>query len=135
MRKGCPSASGGGAGAMPRRSLQASRLPFHALCIPLVLAATAGCEGLIGDQPASTDGPAKAALLEPTLPRLTEKQYRNALIDLFGKGLPEVAVQPDTNPFLFTSIGATTDPLSELGVQHLEEAADLLTHLVLDDPT
>lgn len=94
--------------------------------------ALGGCVGALGDAPPSPTE--KAALVKPVLPRLTSMQYRNALIDLFGKALPKTPVQQDTNPFLFTSIGATTDPLSELGVQQLEEAADLIRHTVFDDP-
>lgn len=112
--------------------------------VPFVLGglcagSTLGCEGLIGDAD-KTDPPAPAVaaaalLQEPVLPRLTEKQYRNALVDLFGKALPEPPVEPDTNPFLYTSIGATSNPLSELGVQQVEEAADLITQVVFNDPT
>lgn len=115
----------------PLRS-RPSRRALGALCIPLIFAPMIACEGSIGDP--SSGAPTKAGLSEPLLPRLTEKQYKNALADLFGKGLPELAVQPDTNPFLFTSIGAAKDPLSELGVQHIEEAAQKITHLVFDDP-
>jgi hypothetical protein len=103
----------------------------------LALIAPAGCTGTIGDRTEGGpdgDGEAAFALQSPVLPRLTEAQYRNALLDLFGEPLPETPVQPDTNPFLFTSIGATTDPLSELGVQQLEEAADEITRFVFDDP-
>lgn len=107
--------------------------------IALVGLQAMGCEGSIGEKPpGETDPPPgsgePATLGEPLLPRLTEAQYRNALVLLFGPALPETHVQPDTNPFLFTSIGATTDPLSELGVQSLEEGADAITHLVFDDP-
>jgi hypothetical protein len=97
----------------------------------------AGCQGIIGDPPGQErspeDGEATFELRGAVLPKLTEPQYRAAIEDLFG-GVPEMPVQPDTNPFLFTSIGATTDPLSELGVQQLEEAADAITHAVFDDP-
>lgn len=92
----------------------------------------AGCVGSIGDPPEVP--PEKPVLGEALLPRLTAHQYRAALVDLFGDALPETPVQPDTNPFLFTSIGATIDPLSEFGTQLLEEDADLLTHFIFDDP-
>ena len=69
-------------------------VPLHALGVPLALAAITGCQGVIGDAPGATSVSVEpAALQPPVLPRLTEKQYRNALLDLFGKGLPEVAVQ------------------------------------------
>ncbi len=70
---------------------------------------------------------------EQVLPRLTQRQYRNAVEDLFGGPLPEVEIEPDTNPYLFTSIGATSTSLSELGTQQYEEAADTLTGVVWDD--
>lgn len=67
------------------------------------------------------------------LPRLTNTQYRNAVVDLLGDGLPLAQVEPDTNPYLFYSIGATLNTLSELGTQQYEEAADTLTQAVFGD--
>jgi hypothetical protein len=69
------------------------------------------------------------------LPRLTAQQYRNSLTALLGPGLPPTPVEPDTNPYLFYSIGATSTTLSELGTGQYEEAADKVTHFVFDDPT
>lgn len=96
------------------------------------------CVGAIGDKappPSSDDQQAAFALEGPVLPRLTTTQYHNALVALFGEPLPETPVEKDENPFSFTSIGATTTTLSELGVQQLEEAADAVTRAVFDDPT
>ncbi len=70
---------------------------------------------------------------QQVLPRLTQLQYRNAVQDLLGSPLPEVELEPDTNPYLFVSIGATSTTLSELGAQQYEEAADALTNAVWDD--
>ncbi|MGH1348412.1 MAG: DUF1592 domain-containing protein [Nannocystales bacterium] len=70
---------------------------------------------------------------QQVLPRLTQRQYRNAVGDLFGAPLPDVELEPDTNPYLFTSIGATSTSLSELGTQQYEEAADALTSAVWGD--
>ncbi|MEM6291169.1 MAG: DUF1592 domain-containing protein [Myxococcota bacterium] len=67
------------------------------------------------------------------LPRLTGLQYRNAVTDLLGAPLPVVELEPDTNPYLFYSIGAASTSLSELGTQQYEEAADALTLAVWDD--
>ncbi len=102
----------------------------------LALACLAACQGKIGDTTTDPDGPGDDAFeLQPAvLPRLTTTQYRAALVDLLGEGLPETPIEPDTNPFLFTSIGATSTTLSELGVQQFEEAADAVTHAVFDDP-
>jgi hypothetical protein len=67
------------------------------------------------------------------LPRLTRTQYRNAVTDLLGEGLPLVTVEADTNPYLFYSIGATINTLSEHGTQQYEEAADTLTRSVFGE--
>lgn len=73
--------------------------------------------------------------LEPAvLPRLTQRQYRNSVADLLDGPLPEPPLEPDTNPYLFYSIGATSTSLSELGVQQYEQAAQALTQTVFDDP-
>jgi hypothetical protein len=69
----------------------------------------------------------------PVLPRLTATQYRNALVELFGQDLPPTPVEPDTNPYLFYSIGATSTTISELGVQQYEEAAEAVTSYVFAD--
>ncbi len=121
---------------MSRRSRHGQMGPFLAPALALavlVAGSGAGCRGNIGD-PLEDAKPAVAKLEAPVLPRLTEKQHRSALLDLFGKALPEMHLQQDTNPFLFTSIGASTDPLSELGVQQIEESADAVAHAVFDDP-
>lgn len=124
------------------RTLEGSRgSPLPAALIAALIAASSlaasGCVGRIGDPDGAgttAPDPGVAELSAPLLPRLTVKQWRNAMVGLFGEALPETPVQPDTNPFLFTSIGATTDPLSEIGVQQVEEAADVISHLVFDDP-
>lgn len=71
---------------------------------------------------------------DPVLPRLTAKQYRSTVLDLFGPGLPEPVLEADTNPYLFYSIGAATTTLSEAGTDQYEQAADVITHAVFDDP-
>ena len=53
----------------------------------------------------------------PTMPRLTSVQYRNTIKDVFGGALPQTALEPDQNPYLFYSIGAATTSLSEQGTQ------------------
>ncbi|MBL9105045.1 MAG: DUF1592 domain-containing protein [Myxococcales bacterium] len=71
---------------------------------------------------------------DPVLPRLTQKQYRSTVLDLFGPGLPEPGLEADTNPYLFYSIGAATTTLSEAGTEQYEQAADAITRAVFDDP-
>jgi len=100
-----------------------------------------GSDGSDGDSGSDEDGssgdgdsfefdPAPAVL-----PRLTALQYRNSLEALLGEGLPVVAVEPDTNPYLFFSIGATSTTLSEFGVQMYEEAAESVSAAVFEDET
>lgn len=119
-----------------------------------LLAATTGCYGGSGrDDDPDTDGSSASAedgdgsaddgdtegeplVVDPApavLPRLTADQYRNSLELLLGPGLPAVALEPDTNPYLFFNIGATTTTLSELGTQQYEEAADEVTRVIFDD--
>lgn len=88
-----------------------------------------------GETEGDTDG--EPLVFEPgpaVLPRLTADQYRNSVALLLGPSLPAVELEPDTNPYLFFNIGATTTTLSELGTQQYEEAADELSHVVFDDP-
>lgn len=68
------------------------------------------------------------------LPRLTAEQYRNSLQSVLAPGLTAVALEPDTNPYLFFNIGAASTTLSELGTQLYEEAADELTQTIFADP-
>jgi hypothetical protein len=67
------------------------------------------------------------------MPRLTATQYRNTLEDLFGPDLPRTPVEPDTNPYLFWSIGASTTSVSERGVEQYAEAAFLLAETIFAD--
>ncbi len=68
------------------------------------------------------------------LPRLTQQQYFNSIEALLGPGLPTPQLEPDTNPYLFFTIGAASTTLSETGVQQYEGAADLFTTIVFSDP-
>ncbi|MDC0675067.1 DUF1592 domain-containing protein [Nannocystis radixulma] len=104
---------------------------------------TGGSDGPTGTgAPTSTGGESDTdgdpgdpfAPAEPVLPRLTVSQYRNAIEHLLGPGLPGTPLEPDTNPYLFYNIGATSTFISELGVQQYEEAADHLSRAVFDDP-
>ncbi len=94
------------------------------------------CRGFIGDpgEEGPLAPPAEVELEPANLPRLTASQHRNALVDLFGEPLPATPVEPDTNPFLFTSIGAASTTLSELGVEQIEQAAEGVTSFVFADP-
>lgn len=115
-------------------------LPSRAWLVPLTALGLLACQGTIGDAgsgPGATEPPDELEPLElsaPVLPRLTNAQYRNAVEDLLGGDLPAPPLEPDTNPYLFYSVGAASTTISELGVQQLEEAADVLTGTVFADP-
>lgn len=101
--------------------------------------AAANCTGTIGNGEGAGSNPnaEPEAVYEPApaaVPRLTELQYRNTLADLMGTDLPELHVEPDTNPHLFDSIGSSSTSLSELGTQEYEENADAVTWSVFSDP-
>ncbi len=68
-----------------------------------------------------------------TFPRLTGTQYRNAVTDLFGLGLPAIELEPDTNPYLFTNIGAALATASARGVESWERSARSITQSVFSD--
>ena len=89
---------------------------------------SAGETDTVGDWPDVDIDPQPA-----NLPRLTEAQYRRAVEDLLGPGLPQLPLEPDTNPYLFFSIGAASTTLSELGAQRYEESADAITQHVFSD--
>jgi hypothetical protein len=91
----------------------------------------AACDGVVSGPGGETAGQGGATAV---LPRLTSEQYANSVRDLLGTGLPAVVLEPDTNPYLFTSIGATTTTLSEVGVQDYEQAAHILAGTVFGDP-
>jgi hypothetical protein len=92
-----------------------------------------------GDQSAPPSLPPNAPSVAPfepseaVLPRLTASQYRRTLGAIFGEGLPRTPVEPDTNPYLFYSIGAATTEISERGVEQYAEAASLLSASVFQD--
>ncbi len=118
---------------------------FTAL-LPLLMGGAFGaaaCVGEIGDpaplDPGNTTNPGvvEPAVYEPAapvLPLLTTLQYERALVDLFGPNVPRLPTEPDTNPYLFESIGAASTTLSELGTEQYEQAAEAATQYVFSDP-
>lgn len=87
-----------------------------------------------GDAESGGPPPAEFEPGPQVFPRLTARQYRNNVEQLLGAPLPAPPLEPDTNPYLFFNIGAASTTVSELGVQQYEEAAELLTRAVFDDP-
>ena len=74
---------------------------------------------------ASELGPAPAVSPPtPRLRRLTQVQYRNVLVDLFGDDLVlPVSLEPDVREEGFQSIGASSTSISPRGVEQYEDAA------------
>jgi hypothetical protein len=121
-------------GSRSSRRLKAAGVAMGAA---LVLVAQACIGHLGGDDDATSGDPSKPEVYEaaePVLPRLTAPQFQSSLHDLLSPGVPMTPTEPDTNPYLFYSIGATSTTLSELGVQQYEEAADAVTRYVFGDP-
>lgn len=57
-----------------------------------------------------------------TWARLTSAQYLNMVSDILGVDASDLDLEPDTNPYLFTSIGAGESVLSSLGAERYTEA-------------
>lgn len=93
--------------------------------------ATEAGEG--GDSEGALPPPPPFSPGAPVLPRLTQAQYHNSIVELFGVGMPAPGLEADTNPYLFFNIGAATTTVSEAGTEQYEQAADLITHAVFDD--
>jgi len=107
---------------------------LRALCVVGLL----GCEGVVDDGlagPSGRAGPGSIGASDPgpaALPRLTETQYRSTLEAMFGTDAPGTPVEPDTNPYLFFSIGAASTTLSEVGTQQYEENAHAVAAHAMD---
>lgn len=120
-----------------------------AVLAPVVLA----CNGVIRDPStrtpptrtdartltdATADATGPVTPFEPgalTFPKLTNSQYRNALTELFGLGLTIETTEADTNPFLFTNIGASLATVSQRGVEGWERTSRAVTQTIFADPT
>jgi len=71
----------------------------------------------------------------PRLRRLTQVQYRNALVDLFGDDLVlPVSLEPDIREEGFQSIGASSTSISPRGVEQYEDAAYDVAEQVVEWP-
>lgn len=122
-------------GSRSSRRLEAAGAAMGAAFVLLAQACIGNLGGDDGGaKPGDPSKPGVYVAAEAVLPRLTELQFRSSLHDLLSPGVPMTATEPDTNPYLFDSIGATSTTLSELGVQQYEEAADAVTRYVFGDP-
>lgn len=97
--------------------------------------AGAACDGSIMEPEGTPEDLPAAAAQPAVMMRLTEAQYRNAVGDLLGPGMPRVALEPDTYPYLYANIGAASTTLSEGGAQQYEEAALALSGALFADST
>lgn len=72
----------------------------------------------------------------PALRRLTQPQYTNAVLGLFGAGIYVPSnLEPDNAVDGLLSVGASTTTLSAYGVELYEGAAFDIADQVIDDPT
>lgn len=69
----------------------------------------------------------------PTLHRLTETQYHNAIAALFGPGLEIPPLEPDTPLHGFASVGAAELTVSALAAEQYEAAAQAVIDQVFGD--
>ena len=100
---------------------------------PLLLAFLGCADTSTGPAAVAHPPAAEVTFVPGAFGRLTTRQYRNLVEDLLGD-VGEPALPADTNPYLFESIGATTEPLSESGVQLYEEHAAAVTEAVFSEP-
>lgn len=102
----------------------------------MVLAGLSACSGPFrapddaGDAAAGPAGPVPVE--QPAFARLTTRQLHNVYVDLLGP-VAQPELPADTTPYLFESVGAASEPLSESGVQLLEEAATAMAAEVFGD--
>ena len=69
----------------------------------------------------------------PTLRRLTQEQYRNTIVDLFGEDIAVPAqLEPDTAVSGFMEVGASVTTISSRGVEQYERAAYELAAQIMD---
>ena len=96
-----------------------------------------GCRGELEGPPNSRNQQAYAPG-PAVFPRLTEPQYRASIEDAFGGPglavLPRLPLEPDTNPYLFTNVGASSTTLSEVGTERYELSAHAIADAVILDP-
>jgi hypothetical protein len=79
-----------------------------------------------GDEPAAVPAPAQ-------LRRLTDAEYRNTLVDLFGEDLVlPVSLEPDLEVDGLVAVGAAQAAISPLGVERYEDAAYLVAEQVAE---
>ncbi|TNE88152.1 MAG: DUF1592 domain-containing protein [Deltaproteobacteria bacterium] len=93
--------------------------------LPLLVLALGACS----TEPPAVDPP------EPTLRRLTQAQYANALHDLFGEELTVTdRLEPDVPTDGLIELGASITTISPRGVELYESAAFDAAAQVMDDP-
>jgi hypothetical protein len=94
-----------------------------------------GCGADLDGGPAGPRDTTGFRFYEPgpaAFPRLTAVQYRTSIEEIFGEAVPPTPVERDTNPYLFTSIGAASTTVSDFGAQRYEQNAHAIAEFVLD---
>lgn len=138
------------------RALRPVSTPFLPLLLLGLAAAASGCTAVVAgndhrpagapaDMPgggSSTGGSGTItevippfAPSEPALPRLTTAQYANVIRDLFGPTIQVPELEPDQRLYSFSIIGASTNTLSEHGVDLYSQAAFGIAKAVFADET
>lgn len=134
--------------------LRANRLPLQCCAALGVAALAAACSssvatpgtsngptpGSAGSAGAAGTGPgpesvAPFAPSAPALPRLTTAQYQNVIRDLFGPSIVVPELEPDQRLYSFSIIGASTNTVSEHGVDLYSSAAFAIAKAVFADTT
>jgi len=83
-----------------------------------------------------TANPPAVASPAPVLKRLTQSQYKNALVALFGEALVlPTSLEPDQSVDGLLVVGASVTSVSPRGVEQFEEAALDVAEQVTTDPT
>lgn len=87
------------------------------------------------DSGTTTPEPPSFEPSEPTMPRLTTAQYRNAVRDLFGDELlVPTALEPDISTAGFFVVGAGVNTVSPRGVEQYEAAAYEIAEQAMETP-
>lgn len=104
----------------------------RAVLVSLTLLATS-CKGT--EAPATRGAEPATTPAAPALRRLTQAQYTNALLAIFGPDLyVPTNLEPDNEVDGLLSVGASTTTLSAYGVELYENAAIDVADQIVDDP-
>jgi len=116
-------------------------LPLVALVSFVVVTGLGGCSedtattGISLTTPVQTEALEEFSPAAPTLARLTKRQYRNTVHDLFGSDIVAPAsLEQDLSTAGLLAVGATTNALSPRGVEQYFEGAKSLAGQLFETP-